>query len=254
MPDTMTNIIEGKNPVIELLKSGHLVNKILLADNIKPSDAVAEILHLAQAKGVPVERVPRHSIDKQSVTTANQGVIAYAAVKGYVSLNDLLAISAEKNELPLYVILDGIEDPQNLGSILRTAYASGVHGVIIRERRAAGLTATVAKASAGAVWYMPIASVSSIAGAIETLKKNSLWVIGIDRSGRANYTQMDFKSPAAIVIGSEGKGLSQLVRKRCDFLAHIPMLGRITSLNASVAAALVMYEVFRQRAVSFSSS
>jgi len=243
----MVSIIEGKNPVIELLKAGRPINKILLADNIKPGDAVAEILRLAQAKGIPVERVARHIIDKQSITDANQGVIAYAAVKEYVSLDDLLAISAEKNEPSLYVILDGIEDPQNLGSILRTAYASGIHGVIIRERRAAGLTATVAKASAGAMWYMPVASVSSVAQAIETLKKNNVWVIGIDRSGTVEYSQMDFKSPVAIVIGSEGKGLSELVTKRCDFLANIPMRGEITSLNASVAAALVMYEAFKQR-------
>jgi 23S rRNA (guanosine2251-2'-O)-methyltransferase len=243
----MASIIEGKNPIIELLKAGHPVTKILLADGIKPGDAVTEILRLARAKGIPVEHVPRHIIDKQSVTGANQGVIAHAAAKEYVSLDDLLALSAEKNEPPLYVILDGIEDPQNLGSILRTAYASGTHGVVIRERRAAGLTATVAKASVGAMWYMPVASVSSIASAVETLKKNNLWVIGIDRSGQAEYTQMDFKSPAAIVIGSEGKGLSELVRKRCDFLAHIPMRGEITSLNASVAAALVMYEAFKQR-------
>src|SRR4030042_1364916 len=225
MPEKMTNIVEGKNPVIELLKSGHPVNKILLADNIKPGDAVSEILRLAQVKGVPVERVTRHIIDKQSVTGANQGVIAYAAPKEYVSLNDLLAVSAEKNEPPLYVILDGIEDPQNLGSILRTAYASGVHGVIIRERRAAGLTAAVAKASAGAVWYIPVAIVSSIAGTIEKLKKNNLWVIGIESSGQDEYTKMDFSSPAAIVIGSEGKGLSKLVRKRGDFLGHIPLRG-----------------------------
>jgi len=247
MPGNMPSIIEGKNPVIELLKAGHPISKIVLADSIKPGDAVTEILSLARAKGIPVERVPRHIIDKQSITAANQGVIAYAAVKEYVSLNDLLAVSAEKNEPPLYVILDGIEDPQNLGSILRTAYASGIHGVIIRERRAAGLTAVVAKASAGAMWYMPVASVSSIAGAIETLKKNNLWVIGIDRSGKAEYSRMDFKSPAAIVIGSEGKGLSELVRRRCDFMAHIPMRGEITSLNASAAAALVMYEAFKQR-------
>src|SRR4030043_115474 len=243
----MVSIVEGKNPVIELLKAGHPISKILLADNIKPGDAVAEIVSLSRAKGIPVERVARHIIDKQSVTGANQGVIAYAAVKKYVSLNDLLALSAEKNEPPLYVILDGIEDPRNLGSILRTAYASGIHGVIIRERRAAGLTATVAKASAGAMWYMPVASVSSIPQTIETLKKNNLWVIGIDRSGKAEYSRMDFKSSAAIVIGSEGKGLSELVRKRCDFMAHIPMRGEITSLNASVAAALVMDEAFKQR-------
>jgi len=241
------DIIEGKNPVIELLKAGHPINKILLASNIKQGDAVTEILRLSRAKGIPVEHVARHIIDKQSITSANQGVIAYAAVKEYVSLNDLLAISAEKNEPPLYVILDGIEDPQNLGSILRTAYASGIHGVIIRSRRAAGLTAVVAKASAGAVWYMPVASVSSIAQAVETLKKNNLWVIGVDQAGKVEYSQMDFRSPTAIVIGSEGKGLSELVRKRCDFMAHIPMRGEITSLNASVAAALVMYEAFKQR-------
>jgi len=249
MLGNMTSIVEGKNPVIELLKSGHPINKILLADSIKPGDAVAEILRLAKAKDIPVERVPRHIIDKQSTTDVNQGVMAYTAAKEYVSLDDLLAISAAKNEPPLYVILDGIEDPQNLGSILRTAYASGIHGVVIRERRAAGLTATVAKASAGAMWYMPVASVSSIAGAIETLKRNNAWVIGIDRSGEGEYTQMDFKSPVAVVIGSEGKGLSELVKKRCDLLAHIPMRGKITSLNASVAAALVMYEAFKQRSL-----
>ncbi len=243
----MADIIEGKNPVIELLKAGHPINKILLASNIKQGDAVTEILRLSQAKGIPVERVARHIIDKQSITSANQGVIAYAAVKEYVSLEDLLTVSAEKNEPPLYVILDGIEDPRNLGAILRTAYASGIHGVIIRERRAAGLTATVAKASAGAVWYMPVASVSSIAQTIETLKRNNLWVIGIDQSGKVEYSQMDFRSSTAIVIGSEGKGLSELVRKRCDFMAHIPMRGDITSLNASVAAALIMYEAFKQR-------
>ena len=243
----MASIIEGKNPIIELLKASHPIDKILLADSIKPGDAITEILELARAKNIPVERVSRHIVDKQSATGANQGVIAYVAVKEYVSLDDLLVISTEKNEPPLYVILDGIEDPQNLGSILRTAYASGIHGVIIRERRAAGLTATVAKASAGAVWYMPVASVSSPAQAIETLKKNNLWVIGIDRSGQVEYSQMGFKSPTAIVIGSEGKGLSELGRKRCDFLANIPMRGEITSLNASVAAALVMYEAFKQR-------
>src|SRR4030042_3197035 len=145
----MVPVIEGKNPVIELLKSGHPISKILLADSIKPGEAVAEILRLAKTKNIPVERVPRHIIDKQSVTDVNQGVIAYAAARKYVSLDDLLAVSVEKNEPPLYVILDGIEDPQTLGSILRTAYASGVHGVIIRERRAPGITAAVATASAG---------------------------------------------------------------------------------------------------------
>ena len=247
MPGKMVDIIEGKNPVIELLKAGHPINKILLASNIKQGDAVTEILRLSRAKGIPVEHVARHIIDKQSTTGANQGVIAYAAVKEYVSLDDLLAVSAEKNEPPLYVILDGIEDPQNLGAILRTAEASGTHGVIIRSRRAVGLTAAVARASAGAVEYMPVARVSNISQAITTLKRSNVWVVGIDPAGAIQYTQVDFRLPTAIVIGSEGKGISDLVQKRCDSLASIPMRGRITSLNASIAAALVLYEAFRQR-------
>jgi 23S rRNA (guanosine2251-2'-O)-methyltransferase len=243
----MPFIVEGKNPVIELLKSGHPVTKILLAQGLKPGDAVTEILRLAKTKNVPIERVPRHVIEQQTTTAASQGIIAFATAKKLVSLDELLAISLQQNEPPLYVILDGIEDPQNLGSILRTAYAAGVHGVIVRERRAAGLTAAVAKASAGAIWYIPVASVSSIADAVETLKKNNVWVIGIDRSGQTEYSRIDYKSPSAIVIGSEGKGLSDLVRKRCDFLAYIPMQGQINSLNASVAAALVIYEAFKHR-------
>ncbi len=243
----MPSITEGKNPVIELLKSGHPVARIILAENLRPDEAVSQILKLAQAGNIPVSRTPRQEIDRQSTTGAHQGVIAYAAATNYASLDDLLAISAKKNEPPLYIILDGIEDPQNLGSILRTAYAAGIHCVVIRERRAAGLTAAVARASAGAVWYMSVASVSSIADAVEKLKKNNIWVIGIDRTGQSEYTKMDYRSAAAIVIGSEGKGLSELVRKRCDFLANIPMRGQINSLNASVAAALVMYEAYRQR-------
>jgi len=246
----MPFIIEGKNPLIELFRSGHPVTKILLADGLKQDKAVTEILCLARTKNIPVERVPRHMIDGQSANAVNQGVIAYAAAKEYAGLDDLLAVSAKKNEPPLYVVLDGIEDPQNLGSILRTAYAAGIHGVIIRERRAAGLTAAVAKASAGAMWYIPVASVSSIASAIETLKKSNVWITGIDRSGKEEYTRIDFKSPSAIVIGSEGKGLSELVEKKCDFVAHIPMRGQINSLNASVAAALVMYEAFKQRSIT----
>lgn len=243
----MSDIIEGKNPVIELLKIEHPITKILLAGNLKHDDATTEILSLARAKNIPVEWVERHVIDKLSTTGASQGIIAYAAEKKYVDVQDLLTISTEKNEPPLYVILDGIEDPRNLGSILRTAYASGVHGVIIRSRRAAGVTATVAKTSAGAVWHMPVASVSSIPQVILTLKKNDIWIIGIDRSGTDLYTRMDYKSPVAIVIGGEGRGLSELVGKRCDFTASIPMKGKINSLNASVAAALVMYEAFKQR-------
>ena len=243
----MAEIIEGRNPVIEALKSGRPISKILLDRNINRHGTVAEILHLSRARGVPVEYVERHIIDEQGSTRAGQGIIAYTAAKEYVNLEDLLTISKEKNEPPLYCILDGIEDPQNLGAILRTAEATGVHGVIVRSRRAVGLTPAVAKASAGAVEYMPVVRVTNISQTIETLKRNNIWVIGIDMAGELDYSKVNFKLPTAIVIGSEGKGLSALVRKRCDAVAFIPMKGKITSLNASVAAAVVMYEAFRQR-------
>jgi 23S rRNA (guanosine2251-2'-O)-methyltransferase len=219
----------------------------LLARNIRRHTAVAEILHLSQASGIPVEYVTQGVIDELSTTYTHQGVIAYTAFKEYVNLEDLLIISREMNEPPLYCILDGIEDPQNLGAILRTAEASGIHGVIIRSRRAVGLTATVAKVSAGAVEYVSVARVSNISQAVMTLKRNSVWVVGINPTSGTDYSQVDFRLPTAIVIGSEGKGLSDLVKKRCDSLASIPMRGKINSLNASVAAALVMYEAFKQR-------
>jgi len=243
----MADTIEGRNPVIEALKSGRPINKILLAGDIGRHTAVAQILNLSQARGIPVEYVTRRVIDESSTTSAHQGVIAYAAAKEYISLEDLLTISRERNEPPLYCILDGIEDPQNLGAILRTAEASSIHGVIIRSRRAVGLTAAVAKASAGAIEYVPVARVSNISQTMVTLKRNGVWVVGIDPAGKMDYSQVDFTLPTAIVIGSEGKGLSDLVKKTCDFLASIPMLGKITSLNASIAAALVMYEALKQR-------
>ncbi len=240
-------IIEGRNPVIEALKSGRPISKILLERNIKLRGTVAEILRFAEAREILIEYVERQTIDRQSSTGASQGVIAYTLAKEYVNLDDLITISKERNEPPLYFVLDGIEDPHNLGAILRTGEATGVHGVIVRLRRAVGLTPAVVKASAGAVEYMPVARVANISQAVETLKKNNVWVIGIDMTGELDYSKVDFKLPSAIVIGSEGKGLSALVRKRCDLTAFIPMKGKITSLNASVAAAVVMYEAFRQR-------
>jgi len=243
----MADIIEGRNPVIEALKSGRTINRILLARDIGRHSAIAEVLHISQARGIPVEYVTRRVIDESSTTSAHQGVIAYAAVKEYVALENLLIISRERNEPPLYCILDGIEDPQNLGAILRTAEASGIHGVIIRSRRAVGLTAAVAKASAGAVEYVPVARVSNISQAVVTLKRSDVWVVGIDPTGKIDYSQVDFRLATAIVVGGEGTGLSDLVKKRCDSVASIPMRGKITSLNASIAAALVMYEAFKQR-------
>ncbi|MFH0769737.1 MAG: 23S rRNA (guanosine(2251)-2'-O)-methyltransferase RlmB [Chloroflexota bacterium] len=247
MRDSSADTIEGRNPVVEALKAGRPISKILLDRNVRFSGTAAEILRLAQARDISVEYVEKHIIDRQSSTGASQGVIAYTLAKEYVDLDNLMAISKERNEPPLYFVLDGIEDPHNLGAILRTGEATGVHGAIVRSRRAVGLTPAVVKASAGAAEYMAIARVANIAQAMETLKKNNVWVVGIDMAGELDYSKVDFKLPTAVVIGSEGKGLSALVRKRCDLTAFIPMRGKITSLNASVAAAVVMYEAFRQR-------
>lgn len=204
-------------------------------------------MRLSQARGIPVEFVPKEAITRLSTTSAHQGVIAYTAVKGYVTLEELLESSLKKTEPPLFCILFGVEDPQNLGAIIRTAEASGVHGIIIPSRRAAGLTATVAKTSAGAVEYLPVARVTNIPQTIDTLKQNGVWTVGLDPAGKLDYVGIDFRQATAIVIGGESKGLSPLVMKKCDFLAHIPMWGKISSLNTSVAAALVMYEARRQR-------
>lgn len=243
----ITHIIEGRNPVLEALKAGRLVSKVLLVENVERHGVISQILYLCKNKDIPVEYVERHILDKRSSTGVHQGVIAYAAAKEYIDLDDLLAIPKAKNEVPLYIILDGVEDPQNMGAILRTADATGVHGVILRERRAVGLTPAVAKASAGAIEYMPVARVVNISRTIEILKKNNVWVVGLDQDGKLCYDEVDFKIPTAIVIGSEGKGLSELVKKKCDYLAYIPMKGKLTSLNASVAGAVVMYEALRQR-------
>ena len=243
----MPDLIAGKNPVLEALKAGRPINKILLAKGIKSDGAIDEIIGLARNKGIPVEFLERQAIERQSLTGVSQGVLAYTASKDYVTLDDLLAIPKKTGEAALFCILDGIEDPMNLGAILRSAGATGVQGVIVRSRRAVGLTAIVAKASAGAIEYVPVARVANIAETIETLKKHNIWVTGIDMDGKTDYAKVDFKLPSAIVIGGEGKGLSPLVKKRCDTIAFIPMKGQIASLNASVAAALVMYAAFRQR-------
>jgi 23S rRNA (guanosine2251-2'-O)-methyltransferase len=243
----MSDIIEGRNPVVESLRAGRPINRILLSRNVQRHSVIAEILRLSREQGIPIEYVDDAAIRKYSIIGASQGVIALAAAKDYISLDDLLKITKSKQEPALYCVLDGIEDPQNLGAILRTADATGFHGIIVRTRRAAGLTATVAKVSAGAIEYVPVARVSNIARSLEILKIAGVWTIGIDMHGTRDYTEVDYKMPMAVVIGGEGKGVSELVRKRCDILARIPMKGRISSLNASVAAALVMYETFRQR-------
>jgi 23S rRNA (guanosine2251-2'-O)-methyltransferase len=242
----MSSVIEGRNPVLEALKSGRPISKIFLAKNIERHSIIGEIIFLAQKDGIPLEYVDRLAIDRQSETQANQGVLAFALSKEYAGLDDLIA-AANNNKPGALVLLDGVEDPHNLGAILRTAEASGMQGVVVREKRAVGLTPTVEKASAGATEYIPVARVTNISQAIEELKKNGFWIVGVDQSGRTDYTKIDYKIPIALVIGGEGKGLSDLVKKHCDFLASIPMKGKISSLNASVAAGVIMYEIVRQR-------
>ncbi len=243
----MPDVIAGRQPVLEALRSGRPVNRLLLARDSGRHSVIGEILHLAQSSRIPVDFVSRLVLDEASGDVAHQGVLAYAASKSYVTLDELLVKSREKGEQPLYCVLDGIEDPQNLGAILRTSGASGIHGVVIRSRRAVGLTATVSKVSAGAVEHVPVARVSNIAYAIGALQGQGVWVVGIDGAGDCVYTDVDYTVPVAIVVGGEGRGLSDLVRKRCDVVARIPMRGDISSLNASVAAGVVMYEAYRQR-------
>jgi 23S rRNA (guanosine2251-2'-O)-methyltransferase len=243
----MEDIINGRNPVLEALRAGRPVDKILLARNIGRHSVIAEILHLARSKGIPVKYVPVEAFTEYGGAVRHQGVIAFTAAREYHSIEDLFSISREKGEPPLYCILDGVEDPQNLGAIIRTAEASGIHGVIIRSWRAVGLTDAVARASAGAIEYLPIARVSNIVQAIATLKEMGITVIGIDPAGGNDYRSAHFTVPVAIVVGGEGKGISALVKKKCDYLASISMSGKISSLNASVAAALVMYEAIYQR-------
>jgi len=239
--------IEGRNPVLEALRSGRALNKILISRDIERHSAIAEILHMAKERKIPVEWLSPEVIKIKSSTGSPQGVIAYASAKEYVDIHDLLEITRSKNEPAFYVILDGLEDPHNLGAIIRTADASGVHGIIIPQRRAVGLTETVAKVSAGAIEYVPVAKVVNLNNAIRTLKENKIWVIGIDRDGKMPFTGFDFKLPTAVVIGSEGKGISRLVKENCDDIVSIPMKGNISSLNASVAAGVVMYEILKQR-------
>lgn len=237
--------IIGKNPVTEALKSGRSINKIFIADQTNARSA-QQIQGLAKQNGVIVKRVPRKKID-QLVEGNHQGIAASIAAYNYASLDDLFTIAEAKQEDPFFLILDEIEDPHNLGSILRTADAAGVHGVIIPKRRAVGLTATVAKTSAGAIEYVPVARVTNIAQTIEELKERHVWVVGTEAEASKDYRELEGNLPIALVIGNEGKGISRLVKEKCDWTIRLSMLGQVTSLNASVAASLLMYEIFRKR-------
>lgn len=237
--------IFGRNPVIELLKTDRSVNKIYILKGIRKGP-LHEILDLAKKKKIPLQEVDQAYFDKLVPGENHQGVLAAVATTDYVDWEEILAKAKEKEEDPLIIILDEIEDPHNLGAILRTCDAAGAHGVIIPKRRAVSLTEGVAKAAAGAVEHVPVARVANITQVIKRLKEEGLWIAGADMDGNNIYDQ-DLKMPLAIVIGSEGKGISRLVKENCDFLVSLPMLGSLNSLNASVAAGVIMYEVVRQR-------
>ncbi len=245
----MSEKILGRNPVLEALKSGRTLNKILLAKSIDQNETVSEIIRLSRKRGVPYEWVDRKMLDQKSGYGKNQGVIALAAPKEYADVEDILQVAKSKNEPPLIVILDGIEGPHNLGAIIRTAEASGVHGVIIPKRRAAPVTETVARTSAGAIEHIAVARVTNIGNEIRKLKKAGVWVVGITEKAQKSLTEADFKLGTALVIGSEGKGISKHIKESCELLVSIPMKGKISSLNASVAAAVVLYEAVRQRGI-----
>lgn len=242
------DILEGRNPVFEALKSGRQIDKIVIAKG-EGRGALTRILALAKEKHIPVSEAERAKLDALSQTGAHQGIIAYVAAAAYCSVADMLTEAREKGEAPLLVLCDSLNDAHNLGSILRTAHCCGAHGVIIPKHRSVGLSAAAAKASAGAVEYIKVAKVTNLARCIDELKREGLWVCGTDAAGEQDLFHADLTGPLAIVIGSEGEGMSRLVREKCDFLVRIPMKGKVNSLNASVAAGVLLYEAVRQRGV-----
>lgn len=237
--------IEGRNAVLEAFRSGKTIDKLFVLDGCQDGP-VRSITREARKHDTIVNFVTRERLDQLSETKKHQGVIAFAAAYEYAQVEDMLAAAKEKGEPPFLLLLDNIEDPHNLGAIIRTANLAGAHGVIIPKRRAAGLTATVAKTSAGAVNYTPVAKVSNLSRTIRELKEKGLWFVCADMGGTRMY-DLDLKGPIGLVIGSEGEGVSKLVRENCDFTAAIPMAGEIDSLNASVAAGVLSYEIVRQR-------
>jgi len=237
-------LIIGRNPVMEAVKSGRTIEKILMQKDGEGS--VRKIASMAREKGLQIQYVERAALDRLCPGRPHQGVAAFAAAHDYCQLEDILESARVKGEEPFLILLDGLEDPHNLGAIMRTADAAGVHGIVIPSRRAVGLTETVAKASAGAIEYVPVAKVSNMVSAIEKLKEEGLWIAACDMDGQLYY-EAELSGPMAVVVGGEGQGVSRLVREKCDYVLSIPMRGKISSLNASNAAAILMYEVFRRR-------
>ena len=238
--------LEGRNAITEALKSGRTIDKVFVAAG-DTDRGLQRLAAQAKEAGAVVVPVDRRKLDAMSTTRSHQGIIALAAAHDYFTIDDLLEEAASRGETPLLIICDELSDPHNLGAIMRSAECAGAHGVIIPKRRSVGLTATVAKASAGAMEYMKVARVTNINNAIAELKEKGVWIFGAAGEGSVPMYKADLTGPAAIVIGNEGDGLSQLVRKNCDMLVHIPMKGKISSLNASAAASILLYEAVRQR-------
>ncbi|MGF7186330.1 23S rRNA (guanosine2251-2'-O)-methyltransferase [Desulfitispora alkaliphila] len=240
---TNNEILIGKNAVLEALKADREINKVMFSSDAR----LNEINSRAKDKKIPVQKVSKSKLDQLSGNGKHQGVIAMVSPKEYIDFDQLVDKSFRESQEPILIILDELEDPHNFGAILRTAEAAGAQGVVIPKRRSVPLTQVVAKASAGALEYMPVARVSNLVNAIKELQQRGYWVVGTDASGSKTHTEVDLKGPIALVIGSEGKGMGRLVKETCDFVAKLPMRGSINSLNASVAAGVVIYEALRQR-------
>ena len=246
VPEEAEGQLEGRNALTEALRSGRTIDKVFIAAG-ETDRALQRLAAQAKEAGAVVVPVDRRKLDAMSTTRAHQGVIAMAAAREYCTIDDILQVAADRGEAPLLIICDELSDPHNLGAILRSGECAGAHGVIIPKRRSVGLTAVVAKASAGAVEYMKVARVTNINAAMEELKQKGVWIFGTAAEGSIPMYQADLTGPTAIVIGSEGDGMSRLVRQNCDVTVHIPMRGNISSLNASAAASILLYEAVRQR-------
>ncbi len=242
----MAEYIWGRNPVLETLRSTRRVHRLLLAEGTRDT-GLSAILREAERRHVSIEYAPRRRLDELTRGAAHQGCVALVAPRAYASIEEMLALAAERGEPPLLLILDAIQDIQNLGSLLRTAEATGAHGVIIPEHRAAGLTPAVDKSSAGAVEHLLVAQVTNLTRTADTLKKRGIWVVGLAGEAAQDYDQLDLDRPLALVVGNEAKGIGRLLREHCDFLVRLPMRGKVNSLNAAVAGSIVLYEAWRQR-------
>lgn len=240
-------VIWGRNAVSEALRAGKDVGRIYLAEGASTAGPVAEIIKLARSQGISVQRLERRALDRIAKTDKHQGVVAEVSEFEYATVEEILELARRRGEDPLILILDTLQDPQNLGTLIRTGDAVGVHGVIIPKHRAVGVTPAVVKASAGAVAHLLVAQVTNLARTVDDLKKSGVWVVGIEMAGERAFDEVDLNMPLALVVGAEGKGISRLVKEKCDFLVKIPMRGHVGSLNAAVAGSIVLYHAWRQR-------